>query len=114
MFYLTKEERLVVIYFGTVLVLGSLFYHIFKQNPNLWNMIDIVESQKIYPKIDLNKASRKQLIKIPQVGPSTADRILEYRKKKSFQDFDELKSIKGISNSKYKTIILYLKPIHSP
>ncbi|MDD3374299.1 MAG: helix-hairpin-helix domain-containing protein [Candidatus Omnitrophica bacterium] len=110
MFHLTKEERLVVIYFGATLILGSLFYYVFKQNPNLWNLINVVDSQKIYPKVDINRADRDQLIKIPQIGPATADQILEHRKNKTFETLEELKEIKGISGSKYKTIIRYLKP----
>ena len=113
MFHLTKEERLVVIYFGVTLVFGSLFYYAFKQNPNLWNLINVVDSKKIYPKVDINQASRNQLIKIPQIGPKTADRILERRSKKRFETLEELKEIKGISRSKYKTIIRYLKLLPS-
>ena len=109
MFHLTKEERLVVIYFGVTVALGSLFYYVSKQNPNLWNLINVVDNQRIYPKVDINQADRSQLMNIPQIGPMTADRIIEYRDKKPFETLRELKSIKGISHSKYKVIIRYLK-----
>lgn len=48
-------------------------------------------------KLDLNTASREALIELPGIGPSTADRILEFRKSHGpFHTVEDLSQVKGI------------------
>lgn len=56
-------------------------------------------------KVSLNNADKKQLETLPGIGPSLADRILEYRQAKgSFQTLDELKKVSGIGEAKYNAL----------
>jgi len=50
--------------------------------------------------INLNRATSKELEKLPGIGPVLASRIIEYRKVNgNFQDVDELRKVQGIGAS---------------
>jgi len=52
--------------------------------------------------INLNKASKVQLMKVPGIGEKTALAIIEYRNNKPFYSIDEIKDIKGIGDKKFE------------
>ena len=59
--------------------------------------------------IDLNTATSEQLQRLPGVGPVTAQRILDYRKKSGpFQSVDDLLAVKGISTKRLDKIRQYV------
>ncbi len=56
-------------------------------------------------RININSASREQLMRIPFVGPKVADKILDYRRKHgAFLHPQDLIVIKGLSAKRYKNI----------
>ena len=57
-----------------------------------------IKKEKLLPaSININSASEKELQKLPQIGPSKAKLIIEYRKANGkFNNIDELIKIKGI------------------
>ena len=56
-------------------------------------------------KVNINTASQTELETIEGVGPSLANKIIEYRKKNGrYKTIDELKNVSGIGESKYETI----------
>ncbi len=60
--------------------------------------------------ISLNSASASQLDRLPGVGPSTAAKILEYRRDHGgFANIDELLSVKGIGPKKLAAMRPFLK-----
>lgn len=60
--------------------------------------------------ISLNTATASQLDRLPGVGPSTAAKILEYRRAHGgFASIDELLAVKGIGPKKLKDMRPYLK-----
>ncbi len=56
-------------------------------------------------RININSASREELIRIPFIGPKVADKILDYRRKHgAFLHSQDLIVIKGLSAKRYKNI----------
>lgn len=61
--------------------------------------------------ISLSTATREELISLPQVGPSLADRILQYRQQSGgFRSVDELDNVKGIGPKTLEKIRPYVRP----
>jgi competence protein ComEA len=58
--------------------------------------------------LNLNAATEAQLEALPGIGPATATRIVEYRKKNgAFKKVEELMNVKGIGEKSF----LKLKPL---
>ena len=77
--------------------------------PSKMNLLDEEnnESTNIYSSynsglININTASKEQLMMISGVGDVTADKIIEYRSKKRFKKIEEIMNIKGIGNAKFE------------
>ncbi len=61
-------------------------------------------------KISLNTSTKAQLETLPGVGPSTAQKILDYRfEHGGFGSIDELKAVSGIGDKKLEKMRPYLK-----
>ncbi|MDX1934765.1 MAG: helix-hairpin-helix domain-containing protein [Capsulimonadales bacterium] len=59
--------------------------------------------------VNLNTAGLSELQRLPGVGPSTAQRILEYRQQiGSFADVSQIKDVKGIGPKKYEKMQPFL------
>lgn len=70
---------------------------------------DYVGVDKVYEIININTAGIGELIQLPHIGPSTADKIIEYRKKNGkFVHTKELMRISGIGESTYLDIEEYI------
>lgn len=56
-------------------------------------------------KLNINKASAQELDALPGVGPSIAQKIVEYRSSRGgFKSIEELNNVSGIGTEKYKDI----------
>lgn len=60
-------------------------------------------------KININAATQTQLETLPGVGPSTATKIITYRKENGkFKTIEDIKQVSGIGESKFEKIKNYI------
>lgn len=60
-------------------------------------------------KININTATKEELMTIPRIGESKADIIIEYRNNKKFKNVDEIKNISGIGDKLFESIKEYIE-----
>ena len=60
-------------------------------------------------KININTATQTQLETLPGIGPSTATKIITYRKENGkFKTIEDIKQVSGIGDSKFEKIKNYI------
>ncbi len=70
---------------------------------------DYVGVDKTYTTININKANLGELIQLPYIGPSIAQKIIDYRKETGgFRDKVEIINISGVGYSTYEQIKKYI------
>ena len=55
-------------------------------------------------KININKASKEELIKLDGIGDKTADAIIKYRDENGFNQIEDIMNVPGIGQGKYNRI----------
>lgn len=66
---------------------------------------DSMLSNKGEDRVNINQATQTQLEELPGIGPSTALKIVEYRKENGdFREVEEIKNVNGIGEAKYEKI----------
>ena len=70
-------------------------------------ILDYVQDQKL--KVNINTATLEQLMTLPGVGESTAQKIITYRQQNGkFNKIEDIKSVSGIGESKFSKIEQYI------
>ena len=106
MLNLSNDERKVILFLTTVALLGLGVNLLAKQFGPERSLASFSEN---LGKINLNKADKKLLIGISGIGEKLAQRIIEFRDKQGgFSGIEELKNIKGITETKLNQIKDYL------
>lgn len=59
-------------------------------------------------KVNINTATKKELVTLKGIGDKIADRIIEYRKAHPFKTIEEIVKVKGISQKKFDKIKDYI------
>ena len=54
--------------------------------------------------VNINTATKKELMMLPGIGESKAEAIIEYRKANKFKTIEDLKNVKGIGEKRFEKI----------
>ncbi len=68
-----------------------------------------ISEKKNNIKININSASKVELMQLPGIGEKTALKILEYRKDNKFQKAEDIMNIKGIGPKKFEKMKEFIK-----
>ena len=61
-------------------------------------------------KVNINTANQAELETLPGIGPSTALKIIEYRKENGkFNNIEDIKNISGIGDSKFNKVKEFIR-----
>ena len=109
MFNLTRQEKQVLLFVGAVILAGLAISYLQKINPRSKVILPQSPSPIIDKKVNPNKASREELILLPEIGPVLAGNIIEYRNSHGgFNGLEELLKVKGIGPKKLERLKDYL------
>ncbi|MDD4909081.1 MAG: ComEA family DNA-binding protein [Candidatus Omnitrophica bacterium] len=108
MLNLTRQERGILLFIGAVILTGLLISIFVKGlSPEIPRGVIFSKppesrTQRAREKININIATREQLISLPGIGPALAERIIEYRKSQGPFFFEEdIRKVKGVGPGKY-------------
>lgn len=102
MFNLTRQERKVILFLISAAFCGILTNLFLKFCSSVKGTVCF--SQNI-GKLNLNKADKESLKSVPGIGEKLAQRLIDYRQQQGgFSDLEELRSIKGVNESKFDKI----------
>ena len=110
MFNLTKQERLVFTALFFILLAGSTLSYILKKFPHLDNIVNFIDREVPVVKVDINTATKEQLISVPYVGEVRAQKIMDYRKQYGpFEKKERLKNVLGIGPKTFKRMAPFIR-----
>ena len=58
--------------------------------------------------ININTASKEELMTLPGIGEVSAQAIIDYREQQTFTSIDEIKNVSGIGDAKFDKIKAYI------
>ncbi|MCK4307196.1 helix-hairpin-helix domain-containing protein [candidate division WOR-3 bacterium] len=121
--WFTPQERGVVLFLIFALVLGGIIYIYKLKNPYFAPELKITREEKrdaeiqeliqktktnlesldsLTTQVNINKASKKELMKLSGIGEVYAQRIIDYRERNNgFKNIEEIKRIRGIGKKKF-------------
>ncbi len=110
MFHLTPQEKAVVLGICVIVFVGSMVNIGLQKNLRAFDWLHSTQKKSLVTAININQASVEDLLKVPGIGPKTAEFILKYRHSKGvFTSLEPLKQARGMSPQRYERLIQYFK-----
>lgn len=101
MIHLTLQEKKVLLFLSFLFVVG-LTVTFFKKSTGCNScLIDIYSEKKASQPLDVNKATREDLIALPGIGEKTAESIILFRQANGpFARVEDLKKVPGVTDAR--------------
>ncbi|MBF0478319.1 MAG: helix-hairpin-helix domain-containing protein [Candidatus Omnitrophica bacterium] len=110
MFFLNKQESVTLIVVCGVIIGGSVLQFVSTHFPYQWRQLDFISGNKCFIKVNVNQATPEELDKVPNLGLSTAGRIVSYRNEHGpFKSIEEIKDIPDIRSKNFEEFQPYLE-----
>jgi len=119
---LEKQEKIIITILSALLVAGSLLLYTRHSGPFAGFTVikgalkeetplsDIGAMLDEARKVNINTASREELLSVPGIGEKTAEKIREYRDEHGdLESLDDLVHVEGIGEKKLERMRPYLK-----
>ena len=104
---LSRRETAILLLLIAVLIAINVIKYVKKQEVRAHHMLYVEE---LNVEISINEADSNDLECLPGIGPTLAQRIIEYRQKHgSFKTLEELKNVRGIGEKLFQKVLPYVK-----
>jgi hypothetical protein len=110
MIHLTDQERRSIIFLSAAIFFGLILDLSLKGHRERIAFLHILDDPSFYPRINVNRASREDLLSLARITPDMVQRILDHRRKEGdFKSMDELQQTLGLKRSRWGRLARQLK-----
>lgn len=103
---LSRRETIILLLLVIILIVINVVKYVKRQQLKVHHVL-YVEHMNV--KISINEADSNDLECLPGIGPTLAQRIIEYRHKHgSFKTLEGLKNVKGIGEKLFQKLLPYI------
>ncbi len=102
---LTQQEKSILAALIGVILVGSAGQWLMKMYPLRAKRLDFMENWGGQEKVDINRAGRAELMRLPHIGPARAETIVRFRLENGpFESISQLRRVPGIGPKIFEKI----------